>query len=495
MSRSHDQDPTGSSGGEHGGRMSIRGRGLDALFSGPAASGQTSGGAAGSVPTSGQTINTDLAALLDNEVAAISHGTTTHRASDAFPGDDALDGIDVPPPGNQPLDTGGNQSIDMGGSNPGGDFQTASDGTLNVSPGPIPQPLPQPQPVPQPVPQPQAKPQPAPEPIPEPQPQTDSQLIPRPLSPVKPEQPLPVTTRIGAIVMEAGTTSTQAGQVTAVAIPTGPGQPIGLIPMPSPRQLSDEQRLAILGRLDQDWLKTLHKQIDDLYRLVASEFSSPAELAEQMLSMLHDARQTLIETPEEYVAAEYRTLEVKTMMERMRYGRKSANRLGPRILGYEVGWMLLLLLGMALAGPLTGMIARFGSITGPTATNVTAFWNAMMWGGIGGVVGGLYHLWWHVSEEQDFDPQYMMWYLIQPVMGLVLGGILFLIIAGGFLVVQVDLTNPNAGTAAHLIPYLLAVLGGFQQNFVYEQLNRLIKLFTPAATDSTAGSKTGGSGG
>ena len=102
-----------------------------------------------------------------------------------------------------------------------------------------------------------------------------------------------------------------------------------------------------------------------------------------------------------------------------------------------------------------------------------------MWGGIGGVVGALYHLWWHISAEQDFDRQYLMWYLVQPIMGLVLGGIVFLLLAGGFLVLQVNLTDPNASTAARLIPYLVAVLGGFRQNFIYEQFDRVIALFTP----------------
>ncbi len=101
-----------------------------------------------------------------------------------------------------------------------------------------------------------------------------------------------------------------------------------------------------------------------------------------------------------------------------------------------------------------------------------------MWGGLGGVVGALYMLWWHIARLQDFDGQHNMWFLVQPIMGMVLGGIMFLIVAGGLLIVQVDLTNPQASTGARLLPYLLAVLGGFRQNFVYEQFDRLIAMFT-----------------
>ena len=49
------------------------------------------------------------------------------------------------------------------------------------------------------------------------------------------------------------------------------------------------------------------------------------------------------------------------------------------------------------------------------------FWNAMMWGGIGGVVGALYSLHWHVAIRQDFKKYYSMSYIVQPIMGLILG--------------------------------------------------------------------------
>ena len=60
----------------------------------------------------------------------------------------------------------------------------------------------------------------------------------------------------------------------------------------------------------------------------------------------------------------------------------------------------------------------------------------------------LYPLWWHISEQQDFDRHYLTWYLVQPLLGLVLGGIVFLLMAGGFLLLQVNLQDPNAATAA-----------------------------------------------
>ena len=290
--------------------------------------------------------------------------------------------------------------------------------------------------------------------------------------------------RIGAIVVEtaggpgpAGVQPPPAGGRSVI----GPGQPAEVGPMPSPRQLTDQQRAAILASIDPAWLKGLHAQIDELYQQISTDFASPPANSEQMLKMLHDARQTLIENPEEYVNAEYRTREVKAMLERTRKSRHDGTRYGISLLLYQVGWAVVLLAGLVMAAPMTAALNRLGSISGPTAADIFPFWSTMMWGGIGGVIGALYMLWWHVANLQDFDGQYSLWYLVQPLMGLVLGGIMFLVLAGGFLVVQVDLTNPQAATAVRILPYLVAVLAGFRQNWVYEQLDRLMAVFTPAA--------------
>jgi hypothetical protein len=275
------------------------------------------------------------------------------------------------------------------------------------------------------------------------------------------------------------------------AEPAGPGAAPEERPLPVAAERTEDQKTIIIERLnkslDKNWQKALHQQIDDLYKQVTAQFNSPPANAEKALNLLREARQMLIETPEEYVAAEYRTMQVRAMLNRTQESRKQSAYFGPRILGYEAGWMILFLLGIVFGTPLAAWVGRLGNLSGAMAENAFPFWHTMMWGGIGGVIGALYHLWWHVSEKQDFDRQYFLWYLVQPIMGLVLGGIVFLLMAGGFLVFQVDLTNTNASTAARLVPYLVAVLGGFRQNFIYEQFDRLIALFTPASQKQSGG--------
>jgi hypothetical protein len=323
-------------------------------------------------------------------------------------------------------------------------------------------------------------------------------------------QPLQPPMRIGAVIIDGsatpGTPASEVGPAGELIVaeqaplpavimpgqrevlPPGPGvRPPGP-PAPQPQQFAEDQRTIIINRLnevrDAGWQKTLHQQIDELFQQVVAEFSSPPGSADQMLTLLQEARQILLESPENYVAAEYRMAQVRSTMARMRESRRESARLAPRVFVYEVVWLGLLLLGLVGATPLTGLMTRAGSIAGATASDLFPFWNTLMWGGIGGVIGALYALWWHVSDQQDFDRQYLMWYLVQPIMGVVLGGIVFLLLTGGFLLLQIQPSEPNAG--ARLLPYLVAVLAGFRQNFIYGQFDRLIGLFAPAGSQNSS---------
>jgi hypothetical protein len=403
-------------------------------------------------------VDADLAALLDNEVMAAetgaSMGQVASRAAAATPAvsppsgrsSEPLDGVDLPP--------------------------VAAEA----------------QPVPPIAPEPVTSPPAAGPSNPEPQPQ----------------RRLPTTQRFGAIIMDTSEPMAiapmpsealvpLAAEVKSILPPDSGQEPAPPAP-PAPPERTEDQTAIIIQRLDmvldQGWQKALHQQIDELYKQVATEFSSPPENAERALSLLREARQVLLETPEEYVAAEYRTMQVRAMLDRVRESRKQSGHYGPRILAYETGWLLFFLTGLIMAAPLAGWITRIaqtGVSNEAALLSIYPILNTMMWGGIGGVVGALYSLWWHISEQQDFDRHYLTWYLVQPLLGLVLGGIVFLLMAGGFLLLQVNLQDPNAATAARLLPYLTAVLAGFRQNFVYEQFNRLIALFTPAPRNNSGG--------
>ena len=305
-----------------------------------------------------------------------------------------------------------------------------------------------------------------------------------------PERPLPATRRFGAIILETPVRSTGvdlvAGQPDPRAVPPGPGKEGDISgPLPAVVVRTDDQKTSVIKRLDTvrdaEWQRKFHAQIDQLYKEISEQFTTPPDVAEKLLGMLREARQMMIDTPEEFGNAEYRVMQVAIAVERRRQSRQQARTLGPWLFFYLSFWLVAFAAGLIYSNQATDYVRILGRFSESQVASLTPALMTMLWGGIGGAVAGLYALWYHIADRQDFNRTYSMWYYVQPLMGLVLGAIMFLILAGGFLIVQVNITDPNNNTGAQLIPYLVAVLAGFKQEFVYDQLERLVAVFVPSA--------------
>lgn len=312
-----------------------------------------------------------------------------------------------------------------------------------------------------------------------------------------PPRPLPQTRRFGALAVDAPIRAADGEILSAMSdpriVPPGPGKESEDTPLPAVVIRTEDQKSGVIKRLDTvrdtEWQKAFHAKIDQLYKQISEEFTTPPDVAQKMLDMLREARQLMIDSPEEYGNAEFRVMQVAAMMQRRRQSRRQARFLGPWIFFYLTFWLLVFTAGLVFNNQVTEFVRIWGRVTPEQLANVSPIVNTMLWGGIGGVVGGMYALWYHVADRQDFDKHYSMWYYVQPLMGLVLGAITFLILAGGFLIVQVNLADPNASTGARLIPYLVAVLAGFKQDFVYDQLERVVSIFAPGAKTDAAQAK------
>ena len=311
-----------------------------------------------------------------------------------------------------------------------------------------------------------------------------------------PPRPLPQTKRFGAVIVDAPALAANGEILSATLdpriVPPGPGKEGSEGPMPAVVIRTEDQKSGVIKRLetvrDAEWQRKFHAQIDRLYKEITEEFTTPPDVAQKMLEMLREARQLMIDNPEEFGNAEYRVMQVAASMQRRRQSRQQSRTLGPWLFLYLTSWLLVFTAGLILITQIAALVQTWGRLTEPQLANLAPILNTMLWGGIGGVVGGMYALWYHVSDRQDFDKNYSMWYYVQPLMGLVLGAITFLILAGGFLIVQVNIADPNASAGARLIPYLVAVLAGFKQDFVYDQLERVVSIFAPgsAKPDSSA---------
>jgi hypothetical protein len=288
-----------------------------------------------------------------------------------------------------------------------------------------------------------------------------------------------------------------------VAVGEEAGLPTGVVPREErveaeraeeiPPQISPEvSESTVLGRLGEERQQALFKDIDALV-VKAAQILSVDKRLEEALDLLREARDITIERPRQFDEAEYRVAKVRAMLERKQLTGRWSLIYGYPVLLYEVVWFVLLLGSLLFDHSLAVYIANVAGMTVSDLASLSMeqifpLWNTMAWGGIGGVVGSLYSLYWHAAVVQDFDRQYVMWYIVQPIMGVILGGIVYLIIAAGFISIQVlaaqaptftEAAQAMANPAVKAFHSVVACVAGFRQKFVYEMLDKIVQVLTP----------------
>jgi hypothetical protein len=152
---------------------------------------------------------------------------------------------------------------------------------------------------------------------------------------------------------------------------------------------------------------------------------------------------------------------------------------GSFVFFYALVWLVAFVIGILATEPLREML---GPASGDIAA-VRAAWLSSLAGGIGGVIAILYSLYWRVAMKQDFDRQYIMVYLVRPIMGFILGAVIYFIIGAGFLVFNV-IANPQSGAdnvmqsdTVVALQILTGWIAGFRQRTVFEAVDKLVQRF------------------
>ncbi|KAA3648758.1 MAG: hypothetical protein DWQ07_00765 [Chloroflexi bacterium] len=126
-------------------------------------------------------------------------------------------------------------------------------------------------------------------------------------------------------------------------------------------------------------------------------------------------------------------------------------------------------------------LSNFGNdalLAFPTlATDMYVGTSALIWGGMGGVIGAVFYLRKHVSHDVDFNKQFTLWYLASPLLGMLLGAFVYLVMQAGLVALTID--NSSGTTQVTFPPpiYVLAFIVGFQQNVAYDLIRRILSVF------------------
>jgi hypothetical protein len=296
-----------------------------------------------------------------------------------------------------------------------------------------------------------------------------------------------------------------------VDVGEGAGLPTGVVPRAErveaeraeeiPPQISREvEEGTVLRRLGRERQEALLNEMDTLVVEAAHTLSVDEEGLEKALSLLREARDITIERPRQFDQAEYNVAKVRAMLERRKTSGRWAVVYGYPVLVYEIVWCLFLLTSLLFPRLLGNFVANITRTPYEVLAaefsmeHVLPLWYTMAWAGIGGVVGSLYSLYWHAAQLKDFDRQYLMWYIVQPIMGVILGAIVYLFLASGFITTQVltdqaatasDAVEALSNPAMRAVHAVVAVVAGFRQRFVYEMLDRIVQALTPRPKTKT----------
>jgi len=221
-------------------------------------------------------------------------------------------------------------------------------------------------------------------------------------------------------------------------------------------------------------LVTAWAEIDDLEAQVSSASNISRKLALELVARLTSARNYLMNNRDQFEEAEQEVAIVKYYLNRVR---TSSFTQHPRpILAFLMFFLVLLVLGFITSASITAYVEK---MVPNAAVDFGTVWITILWGGVGGWFGAIYNLWAHVARDQDYDPQFALWYYTNPVIGLILGALVHVIAQTGLGMLG------SAGNTTQLAPqviygmYVLAWAVGFQQNLALSLVNSVLKKLIP----------------
>lgn len=230
-----------------------------------------------------------------------------------------------------------------------------------------------------------------------------------------------------------------------------------------------------VARLDED--------IDLLYLRTADSVSENGVLAAQCQDLLQQARSALRAPDPDQAAVEAQLERVRMLLERAERSVDASRAHAPALAAYGAAWLAVLLFLIVFDHEIALWVgARAGRAELVSLAGLAPFWTCMAWAGIGASAGSLYDLYRAVAQR-EFAAEQRIGYLVQPVLGVAVGAVVYLVTAAAFFLigegssfasVQITAVNPLA---------LLSALVGFGQRHAYRLIESAAARLLRAPTD------------
>jgi hypothetical protein len=285
----------------------------------------------------------------------------------------------------------------------------------------------------------------------------------------------------GVLPPKPGETSFDLAEQEAISYDIQEGdEQIEPIELPD-RELTQEERAQILAWMGEERLAALDAAIGEAYEEVRLQVADNATIATDCLNRLLKARDIVVRRDAAKIPqAEYYVEFVRARLKRAVDSDTAAKKYQWRILVWGLFWCGAFLAILIL---LNESWFRDYFISPPSSNalvDMEVFLSTMVWGGIGGVVAVLYSLFKHVGQR-DFDVHYNLSYVGKPFLGAIVGATVYMafaLVTRALGILPVSMEGGSQVVATPVAPgvmYLLAWVGGFKENRIFDLVDRGMK--------------------
>lgn len=220
-------------------------------------------------------------------------------------------------------------------------------------------------------------------------------------------------------------------------------------------------------------LVDLWTKITELQERVVSSVRADRTNTDAYQRDLLYARTLLLESDANFEEAYQVYYLVKADLEREARVAADTRRYRPPLVLYHLIWLIATVLAIGLDESFRALIPESVSI-------MKLAWLPILSGVFGALFNGMMAIHEHTTIRRDFDPVHITWYLLNPIIGGMLGLVVFILFVVSASTFTANLiTRPESELQSSLVIWLLAFIVGWQQNIVIQLLNRFLKSLAP----------------
>ncbi len=280
----------------------------------------------------------------------------------------------------------------------------------------------------------------------------------------------------------------EEARAAAIAIDTEVPRPAPSAPRPDASDLfggekgtaADDDlltRYVTDERLDRLW-----GEVEDVQTSLASAPPASRIRLDTYQKELLQASTLLLQNRANYDDVRAMVYRLKADLARDEQTAEAIHRYKPRLLAYFaaalVAWVILMLLEPAFARLVNGAgLQAIGLVYHPT-----------LFGLLGGIISGYFTLNKHTVQERDFDPEHISWYLMNPLIGAVMGLLMTLVFGTGIVsTIGIGVFEQTGSPIVGQYPFLLWVmcfLAGYNQAVVLQLMARTFNMLRGADADA-----------